>query len=315
MESDLSTGVSKKEIAQEFFRSLDQSEPWKLRLSKTIDHMKVNFPKGQTERVVYQFIKEIIPEADRPNPSAKSLREAVSAKIDGLRQEKIRLSEDRPEWYKDYHMVRKLFYCGDLYNKDSSYNNGNYFERIEGDLLVKRPWSRQIMKPDDAVAIIERIDFSSEAKLSFSEIFPYFDKSILQTPISLQELISLSGDLLTESEVSIAGEAFSNGKTFPKAIEWTSQKIKENFLAEIQNEVSNSFDKSNKIDWSLYETPIKYLIAFILAIGLYSCVKLNEGSGSNSAEDRYMDRCTANGTSRSVCDEWYDEIQESVNDR
>ncbi len=305
---------SKKEIAQEFFRSLDQNTPWKLRLSQTIDHMQEKFPKGQTERVVYQYIRELIANEDRPSPSAPSIRDAISAKIGGLRQSK-EIGSKFSYMYQNHGLVQKLLMCGDLYTSDFDYNNRNYFHKVNGDLITNATLPTHTIKYDNAVAIIDRIDFSRYPKIFFKDIFPYFEKSFLETPISLEELVSLSGDLLSQSEILILEEAFSHGNSFPKAIESISGEIKKNFMEEIRQEFQTPIVTSPGILSNISDKVITYAVAIVLTIGLYSCVKLNEGSSYNSTEDRYIERCMANGTPQSVCDQWYDEIEQSITER
>lgn len=301
---------SRKEIAQEFFRSLDQNMPWKLRLSQTIDYMKGKFPKGQTERVTFQYIKELVSEEDRPNQSAQSIRDAVSAKISELRRSKDNFSDSLQ--YRNHSLVKKLLMCGDLYSNGFEYDNSNRVYQDREYLVIRNAFLTHNIQIDNAVLIAERIDFSTHPRLQFRDIFPYFDKTFLETPISIKELADLSGDLLSQSELIILEEAFLHGKTFPKAIEWLTGEAPKYLLNEIQLDTQSSIrDKSQPLPEKL----IVYSVIFALSLGVFSCINLNEGGSSSSRESKYIERCMENGTPRSVCSDWYEEIERSVNER
>lgn len=315
----MSKSDSKKQIAQEFFQSLDQSMPWKLRLSQTIDHMKDRFPKGQTERVVYQHIRDLISEQDRPDPSAQSIKNAILAKIDKLRRHKNETGGSFARIYRNHSLVQKLLMCGDLYSSGWDYNNNNDFYRTSGALIHEDESIPHDIKIDNAVLLIDRLDFTKyprkHLRLQYSEIFPYFNKSVLESPISLKELMDLSGDLLSQSEAAILEEAFLHGETFPKAIEWLSGEIAKNVDDEIRQDLQSSTQVYESKPQPLPEKAIYYALIIALSLAIFSCIKLNEGGSSVSTESKYIERCMANGTSRSVCSDWYEEIERSVNEQ
>jgi hypothetical protein len=281
--------------------------------------MSEKFPKGQTERVVYQHIRDLIPEQDRPDPSAQSIKNAISAKIDKLKRDKNERGGSFARIYRNHSLVQKLLMCGDLYSSGWDYNNNNYFYRTSGALIYTDESTPHDIQIDNAVLLIDRLDFnkypSKSLRLQYSEIFPYFSKAFLESPISLKELIDLSGDLLSQSEVAILEEALLHGETFPKAIEWLSGEIARNMDEEIRQDFQSSAISYESKSQPLPDKTIAYAIIFALSLGIFSCVKLNEGGSSVSTESKYIERCMANGTSRSVCSDWYEEIERSVSEQ
>lgn len=305
---------SKKQIALEFFLALDQSEPWKSRLSQTLAHMRSQYQKGQTERVVFQYIKELLLENELPSPESASLRDAVSAKLAGIKMDKDRFADNFKQQYSGHSLVIKVIQCVDLNSTGYDLKNSNYFEFKEGELWTAGSLPTRRIVIDNAVGLVDEIDFSSYPIMKFREIFPYFDKNQLERPITVPELSKLSEHLLSNNEKNLLIESCSQGRNFPEAIKWLEGKRIDKWQAATSREVQKNIrNAGTSRTW-----PDK-LIGWIIVVGMTAllswCVGFGGSKSGSSVEAGYLQRCMANGTPRSVCSDWYEEIEQSVNDR
>lgn len=288
---------SKKIIAQEYFLSLDQSESWKYRLSRTIDQMKAEFPKGQTERVVYQYIKECLSEDEIPSGRSESLRDAVSAKIGGLRKDYERFAGLYREQYSGKKLVIKVIACGDLYSSGHSYDknmnfhNANYFRNANKYISPSITLPDHQIRVDDALLNTDRIDFSSSGTINFREIFPYFDKSFLEHPISAIELADIAGDMLSVEERDLLLNSCKEGRSFPEAISWLSGKLNDDQQSKLrreQAEIHREIEKNTAISHSWWER----LIGIIFVVGMAASISYCVGSSDPDAGKTKLERDT-----------------------
>jgi len=298
---------SKNAIAKEFFLSLDPNENWKSRLSKTLAHMRDVFPKGQTERVVYQYVRDCLREDEIPPGSSESLRDAISAKLGGLRESHKRFSAQFSELYSGHNLVMKVISCGDLnsagYDTKTGvdFNNSNYFRYIDGELWTSTSLPKHKISVDAAVGLVDEIDFSTHPKIKFRDIFPYFDKQFLETPVPAGELCKLAADLLSSEERRLLEEACAQGRSFPKAIEWLSAKGLEKRQADYTREVEKIYREAQKQSGSgSSRTLLDKLIGFIFVVGMAAsigyCVETHDPDAGKTKLQRDTERlCDAVG--------------------
>jgi hypothetical protein len=200
---------SKKKIAQQFFASLDPSRPLKARVDELVEYMKIEFVNGQTERVVFNYIRDIVPEPAMPSPVSAMMKQLIRHQFDSNTRwmrggsENNNNSPSKWEAMSKNDKIYKLLSMMDLYETYKAFglSNGDYTRNsisidIFDDKIEFGKYSYDISGNTD----IWMAKFAKSHDLIRNH-FPFFTREQLESAISNEDLVDISRELLSEREV------------------------------------------------------------------------------------------------------------------
>ena len=121
---------SKKQAAQEYFASLAGTIPLRDRVDDLVEYMKIEYVNGQTERVVFNYIRDLISQADVPSPDADLMKGILKNKfyVETRFDRSVYNGEIRWDSMSANEKFSKLLSLTDLYETDQCFQipNGHY---------------------------------------------------------------------------------------------------------------------------------------------------------------------------------------------
>lgn len=226
--------VSKQKVAQQYFSSLEKSMPLRERVDATVDHMKMEFVNGQTERVVFNYIRDEVNTEGGINTDLEILKQIVQYKISIAI---IYATENEEEWFQkrvaDYQAewIRKspeqklicLLAMVDLYTDKST----RPILRSVSNRLVFQKDGKKICFGESKCDAVSTDNGWMSATCSGSALvrnyFPFFTKDQLENPIALQGLSELSKGFLKEGDEITLRELISAGHNCTTALKFLEE--------------------------------------------------------------------------------------------
>jgi hypothetical protein len=205
--------ISKKQIAREYFSSLDTAVPLRNRVDDLVEYMKIEFVNGQTERVVFNYVRDIIPEKELPKIGDDIFKNILKYKMD---QRSNYLS---PLCFDDDGPVARaiaVLMIIDFYAEKTVHHLGEWFytNKIKIDEL-------------DPVFSIEKYSSSgswiSEYSLKDDLIrnhFPFHTKNQLESPVHREDILDIAKDYLGNDGIDVFNHAMSIKSDYKSALDY-----------------------------------------------------------------------------------------------
>ncbi len=272
---------SKKKAAQEFFASLDPSLPIKIRVDELVEYMKIEFVNGQTERVVFNYIREVLPAPSMPMPVSAMMKELIRYQFDSntswMRSdpEKKNNSPSRWESMSANEKICKLLSMVDLYETDKAFrlSNGDYTRNsisifFDDEKIIFGKYIYNIPEEKDLWVA----KFAKSYDLIRNH-FPFFTREQLENPISNDDLVDISRDFLSEREVLKFQNVLERYGSAKSAYVALKKEIKSNSYSDS----SVAAKSAGGLGWAM-------LALMVLAVLAYIFLMPNNSSNENTSE-------------------------------
>lgn len=198
---------SKKQAAQDYFASLVGTRPLRERVDELVEYMKIEYVNGQTERVVFNYIRDLISQADMPSPNAELMKGILKNKffVETRYERSVYNGEIKWDSMNANEKFSKLLSLTDLYETDRCFqlSKGHYASN-KGHVSREK---NTIKFGDAHKKISDNIDnywFSNYSKgydLTRNH-FPFFTRDQLENPASIDDVVDISREFLSEKEAS-----------------------------------------------------------------------------------------------------------------
>lgn len=264
---------TKKQVAREYFSSMDISLPLRDRIDKLVEHMKIQFVNGQTERVVFNYIREDIPEELLPKSGGDLFKKILEYKI----SQKSEYTS--PLWggcldENPGGKVIAILMIVDLYaDKLAHHLDGESYSTNRFNFKLKE-------------SVIEFCDFQSENSEWVSvycrgedlirNYFPFHSKDQLEFPVEKDYVLSISAEYLGHDGVEIFNHVMSGGRTYKDALNY----LEDDYYWKLNNNSKNS-DQEHNYSQNAAKTrsnrnlPVRFGLFIIIAMVIYFSLKPN----------------------------------------
>lgn len=205
---------SKKQVARDYFSSLDETLPLRKRIDDLVEYMKIQFLNGQTERVVFNYIRDIV-----PNNSINYLDNEIFKNILRHKMDQQSNVESPLCWDDEGPVARAIavLMIVDLYADKMVHHLGEWFYTNKISIDIKE--SRILIGSYDSADNGWISKYSSRNDL-LKNHFPFHAKNELESPISKEELLEISKDYLGNDGVEIFNHAMSCKGSYKSALDY-----------------------------------------------------------------------------------------------
>ncbi|WP_292933854.1 hypothetical protein [Novosphingobium sp. PASSN1] len=188
---------SKKQVARDYFASLNESIPLRERVDDLVEYMKIQFVNGQTERVVFNYIRDIIPDEKMPRSNDEVFQKIIERKF--LKEtnyyRETLLSNDKNRnmtiwnYMNSLEKILKILPLVNLYaplleNRYHCFRRDGKLYLSEGQEVKDNGWISRVWELGD----------------DLKNIFPFHSKSQLDHPISNDTIVEISKIVLSQAE-------------------------------------------------------------------------------------------------------------------
>lgn len=195
---------SKKQIAIEYFTSLDGSTPLRDRVDSLVEYMKIEFVNGQTERVVFNYIRDLIPSADTPSADDEIFHKILAQKfLEETNYERGYYSSDdekgkptRWDLMSSREKILKILPLIDMYTTEVYAANSFNFSRRDGKLYFGKYIADQEISDN---GWLSRFSDGADA---LKNHFPFLSKGQLEHPITNDAVVEISKNVLSDAEAA-----------------------------------------------------------------------------------------------------------------
>jgi len=193
---------SRKEAAQEFYKSLDSSTTLRHRVDLVVDFMKLEYVNGQTERVVFNHLRELIDPKDLPDIRCDIIEAVIKFryydKTDYKRLDKIgENGSPRETFWQNMgarYRVGKLLKLTDLYSTENWGLNIVAMKKVGVQIKYG---NYRLEESDSDNGWFSR--FSKESD-SYKNHFPFFTKDQLERPLDADDIVRLAQGVLLDGD-------------------------------------------------------------------------------------------------------------------
>ena len=269
---------SKKQVAIEYFTSLDDSIPLRDRVDSLVEYMKIEFVNGQTERVVFNYIRDLIPLADMPSSDDEIFHKILHQKLlEETKYDRGYYSSDeekgkptRWDLMGSREKILKILPLMDMYTTEVYAANSFAFSRRDGKLYFGKYTADQEISDN---GWLSRFSDGADA---LKNHFPFLSKSQLEHPIANDAAVEISKCVLSDAEAEEMMELLtkhgSSGLAF-KALKESGNSRSYSPTAERQKSAGRNGGVGGAI-----------LAVIILAFVAYLFLKPSTSSSEDSSE-------------------------------
>lgn len=193
---------SKKQVAIEYFKSLDESDSLRNRIDSLVEYMKIEFVNGQTERVVFNYIRDLIPVSDLPASDDEIFHKILAQKfLEETKYDRGYYSSDdekgkptRWELMNSRDKILKILPLMDMYTTEVYAANSFAFSRRNGKLYFGKYTADQEISDN---GWLSRFSDGADA---LKNHFPFLTKWQLEHPIANDAAVEISKNVLSDAE-------------------------------------------------------------------------------------------------------------------
>lgn len=195
---------SKKEVAVEYFLSLGDAIPLRERVDALTEYMKIQYVNGQTERVVFNYIRHLISTSEIIVPDDEILQIILSNKIlretNYDRKSGVYSSSDQngkpTAWdlMSSKEKILKILPLMDFYTSEIYGANSCAFSRRDGKLYFGQYQANQEINDNGWISRF------SDGTDSIKNHLPFLSKERLEQPLSNDTMVEISRNVLSETE-------------------------------------------------------------------------------------------------------------------
>ncbi|WP_324073430.1 MAG: hypothetical protein RSE14_10450 [Erythrobacter sp.] len=302
---------SKKQLAIEYFTSLDDSTPLRDRVDSLVEYMKMEFVNGQTERVVFNYIRDIIPSSDMPSSDDEIFHKILAQKF--LEETKFDRGyynsadeNDEPtRWdlMTSREKILKILPLMNLYTTEVYAANSFAFSRRNGKLYFGK------YTADQEVSDNGWLSRFSDGADALKNHFPFLSRWQLEEPMSDDAMVEISKTVLSDAEAEevrgLLTKHGSSGLAF-KALKESGNSRSRSPSAERQKNTGRNGGLGGAI-----------LVVILLAFVSYIFLKPSTSPSENSSEPAIASDYEGTSEYRSESDSSYSgpssSIRESMN--
>lgn len=234
---------SKKQIAKDYFASLGQSLPLRQRVDDLVEYMKIQFVNGQTERVVFNYIRGDIPKGVGPDTGGELLTKIIKYKIDQKQ------NVDSPLCWVDENPAGRaiaILMIVDLYADKIQHHLGESYSINRLALKIEDSKISFGEYNSDDVEWVSKYCSGSDLIRNF---LPFHSREQLENPISYSDLIEYSKDYLGDDGVEVLHHAMSRGGIYKNALNY----LESDYYWELDKFDSGSDENVNVENYDIME--------------------------------------------------------------
>lgn len=193
---------SKKQVAVDYFKSLGDSTPLRDRIDSLVEYMKIEFVNGQTERVVFNYVRDVIPRSEMPKSDGDIFHKILNHKFlkeTEFDRGKYSSADEKGKpcrWdlMNSKEKILKVLPLMDLYTTEVFAANSFAFSRRNGKLYFGK------YTADQEVIDNGWLSRFSDGADALKNHFPFLTKGQLEQPISNDSLAEISKCVLSDTE-------------------------------------------------------------------------------------------------------------------
>ncbi len=205
---------SKKQVARDYFASLDKSIPLRDRVDDLVEYMKIQFVNGQTERVVFNYVRDDFPKGVGPDVGGDLFKKIIRYKIDQKKD------ADSPLWYVDESpagRVLAILMIVDLYAEKVQHPSGEWYATNKFHLEVE---DSKISFGEFESGDAEWVSKYCSSPDLLRNLLPFHSKEQLENPISWDDLLEFSKEYLSDDGVEVFNRVKSRGGSYKDAYDY-----------------------------------------------------------------------------------------------